>query len=468
MGCEQRRLKRLTHPTPVESSRRSFAQNSKEISMSLEEFKRFVPEFDQTYDEELIKKVWEEQSDKFNKFWNERIISPDTDSIPDDDCDQIIRILDRNGKGNTKGSEAIAKAMVSQGAWRRLFNILHKNKALGALVNGILTENNSAKRADLIDLLFHNDDAKRINLIGPTGNTISLLLAASNPSKFLSITSLRDREKLIDFLAQNGLTTDAVSDQKTIGKKIVDSHNWLITTLQSIGITGDARKISRYCYFEPVRQLWRKEYTVGERATPGDKPVTVVIPPSVDETDVATDAAEVRESIKIQAMLAKIGEALGFEIWIPKPDRAKVAQVWQPKDLRCLLDTLPLSYDSKTLSSIELIDVIWISNRRSIARAFEVEHTTSVYSGILRMADLVALQPNIRINMHIVAPVERMPKFLSEIRRPVFAYMAHGSLADMCSFISYDDVRDLANSSGLAYFKDRVLEQYEVRSDDEA
>jgi hypothetical protein len=39
----------------------------------------------------------------------------------------------------------------------------------------------------------------------------------------------------------------------------------------------------------------------------------------------------------------------------------------------------------------------------SIVRAFEVEHTTSVYSGILRMADLLALQPNMDIKLQFVA-----------------------------------------------------------------
>jgi hypothetical protein len=38
------------------------------------------------------------------------------------DCDRVIRILDRNGKGNTKDSHAVAKVMIPQGAWRRMLN----------------------------------------------------------------------------------------------------------------------------------------------------------------------------------------------------------------------------------------------------------------------------------------------------------------------------------------------------------
>ena len=94
-----------------------------------------------------------------------------------------------------------------------------------------------------------------------------------------------------------------------------------------------------------------------------------------------------------------------------------------------LLDRLPLNYDDTTLRTIEQIDVIWLRGR-SIVRAFEVEHTTSVYSGILRMADLLALQPNMDIRLHIVAPVSKRDKVFSEIRRPVFSLLERGPLAD--------------------------------------
>lgn len=54
----------------------------------------------------------------------------------------------------------------------------------------------------------------------------------------------------------------------------------------------------------------------------------------------------------------------------------------------------------------------------SIARAFEGEHTTAMYSGILRMADLLTPQPNMDIKLHIVAPVSKRDSVFQEIRRP--------------------------------------------------
>jgi hypothetical protein len=121
---------------------------------------------------------------------------------------------------------------------------------------------------------------------------------------------------------------------------------------------------------------------------------------------------------------------------------------------------LPLNYNDATLKTIENIDVLWMRNR-SIARAFEVEHTTAIYSGLLRMADLLALQPNIDIKLHIVAPDDRREKVLAEIKRPVFTLLEKGPLAESCSFLSYTAVETLHGEPKLAYLRDSYLEQLE-------
>ena len=132
------------------------------------------------------------------------------------------------------------------------------------------------------------------------------------------------------------------------------------------------------------------------------------------------DDFDVRQSIQIQAQIAEIGAKMGFRIWVPPSDRVRVLSVVQPTHRGAFLDALPLNYDENTLDTIRQIDVLWLKGR-SMARAFEVEHTTAIYSGILRMADLLALQPNMQIRLHIVAPDERREKVLREIKRPVFS-----------------------------------------------
>ena len=436
--------------------------------MSLIKFSTFVSEFERGYDAAVKDTVWANLSNQFRHFWNDRVMAAGNDPISDSDCDQVIRILDRSGKGNTKDSEAIARAMVSQGAWRRLFNELHTNKQLGEVVDRVIRETDVLLRARHIDDLYAMDSAQGIYLTGRSGNTISALIAGFDPVSNLSIISLKDRRMLLECLKSPYLE---MFDSQSVGEKIAHSNLILADAIRSEGVSGNARKISEYCYYDPVKELWRGEFSAPKEHAGSEEAKGLILTVANDQDDsyVLAPESDVRESIQIQGLLAKIGEEMGFDIWLPNPDRARVAKVWQPRDPRSLLTSLPLSYDRTTLSTISLIDVIWIKNKRSIARAFEVEHTTSIYSGILRMADLVALQPDISIKLHIVAPLDRQEKFASEIRRPVFSYMTNGSLSDMCTFISYDDVQHIANLPHLHHTSDKILDDFEVsaeRTDD--
>jgi hypothetical protein len=196
-----------------------------------------------------------------------------------------------------------------------------------------------------------------------------------------------------------------------------------------------------------------------------DKIVQVSVPDEAisEEEDKAAPPSEVRESIRIQAMLGEIGTKMKFSIWIPKQDRERVFTQW-PNGADNIIERLPLNYDDTTLSTIEQIDVIWLKGRR-IIRVFEVEHTTSIYSGILRMADLLALQPNIDIKLHIVAPIQRWERVSREIRRPVFAMLAGKPLAEVCTYLSYDAVQEIFNLGHLPYLSDNVLEEYEEEAE---
>jgi hypothetical protein len=191
-----------------------------------------------------------------------------------------------------------------------------------------------------------------------------------------------------------------------------------------------------------------------------EKVVTVSVPDDsrlVEEPPAAPEA-ETRESIKVQALIAQIGARMGLSIWIPRADRGGVLKEWNDGGQN-LLERLPLNYDDTTLRTIEQIDVLWLRGR-SIVRAFEVEHTTSVYSGILRMADLLALQPNMDIKLHIVAPGAKREKVFQEIRRPVFSLLEKGPLAESCTYLSYDSLRELGAQKHLAHLSDTVLDEY--------
>lgn len=193
-----------------------------------------------------------------------------------------------------------------------------------------------------------------------------------------------------------------------------------------------------------------------------DGTASVVVPSDFEENEEQVAKPD-RESSKVQAKLAHLGEIMGFSVWLPKNDRSSVLKYWYPI-AGTLIDTLPLNYDDVTLQTIERIDVIWLKGR-AIQRAFEVEHTTAVYSGLLRMADLLALQPNMNIALHIVAPEDRQKKVLDEIRRPVFSLLEHHPLARRCSFIAYESLEEIMALPHLTHTSDSVIEEYEERAE---
>jgi hypothetical protein len=59
----------------------------------------------------------------------------------------------------------------------------------------------------------------------------------------------------------------------------------------------------------------------------------------------------------------------------------------------------------------------------------------SIYSGLLRMADLIAMQPNLNIPLYLVAPEERRDKVFTEVNRPTFSRLTP-PMKRMCRFVS--------------------------------
>ncbi len=134
---------------------------------------------------------------------------------------------------------------------------------------------------------------------------------------------------------------------------------------------------------------------------------------------------------------------MGFDVWVARNDRRRQCDGVNLGSMARTLSALPLQFDAATNRTIELIDVLWLDGAAIVA-AFEIECTTSVYSGLLRMADLLAMQPNINIPLFIVAPEDRGEKVIHEVNRPTFRRLSP-PLSDVCRFISISSLeRELA------------------------
>jgi len=125
---------------------------------------------------------------------------------------------------------------------------------------------------------------------------------------------------------------------------------------------------------------------------------------------------------QIQGWLRDLGRALGFRVWVAANDRARSCGSGRLAD-GCL-DTLPITIEnSLAADTIRLIDVLWLdAEGQKIEAAFEVEHTTSIYSGIVRMLDLALGlgEPN-SAAYFLVAPDEREEEVRAQFARPAFS-----------------------------------------------
>lgn len=201
------------------------------------------------------------------------------------------------------------------------------------------------------------------------------------------------------------------------------------------------------------RQYWRKPRTFETKGA------IVTVPEKEVEQEPPKLQIEKSTHDEMQYLLLKLGSDVGLDIWVARNDLNKEYNGMIFKDIPNLKKELPRQFDEATNKTIEKIDVLWLQGD-AIIGAFEIEHTTSIYSGLLRMADLISMQPNIKINLYIVAPDERRDKVFEEINRPVFAKLKP-PLFQICKFIPYSELKkELDNVKNYTrYLRPEFIEQ---------
>jgi type II restriction enzyme len=133
---------------------------------------------------------------------------------------------------------------------------------------------------------------------------------------------------------------------------------------------------------------------------------------------------EDRTHTEIQAWLRDLGRALGFQVWIAQNDRGRS---WAGGRLGdgCL-ERMSAELEGRPgADAVRLIDVLWLEGDAKIVAAFEVEHTTSIYSGIVRMLDLALGGDATGLHsLYLVAPDKREADVRAQLARPAFSRIA--------------------------------------------
>jgi len=154
-----------------------------------------------------------------------------------------------------------------------------------------------------------------------------------------------------------------------------------------------------------------------------------------------------RTHAEIQGWLRDLGRALGYDVWVASNDRNRPYNGGRLADGCC--DCLPVSMENApAVDAIRLIDVLWIESLGGrVAAAFEVEHTTSIYSGIVRMLDLALGLPEQPAHaLFLVAPDAREGDVRTQLSRPAFSRVTDLNVR----FIAYSDLE--TNREAIARF----------------
>lgn len=148
------------------------------------------------------------------------------------------------------------------------------------------------------------------------------------------------------------------------------------------------------------------------------------------------------EHDEMQWRLIRLGQLAKCDVWVPRNDQPKQYEghLFREFVLHEFHETLDVP------RSIENIDVVWKFGPYSIKSAFEIEHSTSIYSGILRLSDLRAEAPNSNYPLFIVASEDRRKRVFEELRRPTFSGPCL-RLHEVIRFLGYRKLRDVDESS---------------------
>lgn len=121
---------------------------------------------------------------------------------------------------------------------------------------------------------------------------------------------------------------------------------------------------------------------------------------------------EITGHSEAEFILLKLGQILGYDTY--SPDRNKDAYGQKLEDL-ISLDAIPQFTTPSLLDTIKNIDVIWFEDEFPVC-CFEVEHTSGVTTGLLR------LYQNSQLNtkLFVIAPTDVLKKFETEMNKMPF------------------------------------------------
>lgn len=171
-----------------------------------------------------------------------------------------------------------------------------------------------------------------------------------------------------------------------------------------------------------VTQLVKTEVVISEIPTLEAYYDSLVLPTEIDVEEF--DINIKRRHAQIQIALYFIGKQLGFRTWVAQNDKGILYQNKKFGEFDGVISKLDeellIKSHSDAIKAALLIDCIWFKNGRLMPAVMEVEHTTGVTSGLVRMKNFFDRFPPFPTRYVIVASDEDRNKVINEANKPQF------------------------------------------------
>lgn len=136
------------------------------------------------------------------------------------------------------------------------------------------------------------------------------------------------------------------------------------------------------------------------------------------QEDVQQEKKEEDLHTEMQYHLLKIGNALGYDVIAASNDRSK-SHCGNSFSFLSLQQFPEINLEKETLNTVKLIDVLWFQKAtNNVIAAFEVEKSTSIYSGILRLTDLSYTIADGDEVLYLIVPDKREKDVCLQLSRP--------------------------------------------------
>jgi hypothetical protein len=169
------------------------------------------------------------------------------------------------------------------------------------------------------------------------------------------------------------------------------------------------------------------------------------------------DEKPIRKHVQVQWMLMQLGKKSGSKVWIPSGDRKYIRDEYKFDDYEPEF-TSGIDINAKY---VENIDVVWKEEFR-IDAAFEVEHSTGVFPGLLRFSDLKIVAPNSNYPLFVVAPQNVKNIANEQVSRPTFKRKEFEKQVRFLSYEELESTYSFFEKSNKGFSVDVLFDKSEV------